>query len=278
MSKFYNPKSHAPAVYIPAWLIQVSSDCLSLQAKILYGRLAQWANTKSTVHRSYKQLATELGVDPQVIKRFLAELRDVKLIETYQVELGAENHYRFLDHEWIHADLLAVFDWGKNELTPRVESDPTPGSKVTLPRVESDPPKVKEIKENKKEIKNLCSSDDELNIEEDSFNQFWEAYPRKEAKAAARKAWQKIKQKDYEQIISDIAMRKNNNWKGKDKQYIPLPASYLNGKRWNDELTQHKEHGNDATKKGRDYNIADRLEKRRRDYAESRRRELSAQS
>jgi len=86
-----------------------------------------------------------------------------------------------------------------------------------------------------------CSSGDELNIEEESFNRFWEAYPKKVAKTDAIKAWKKIKQKDYEQIISDIAMRKNNNWKGKSKQYIPNAASYLNGQRWNDELTINKE-------------------------------------
>lgn len=188
--RYYNPKSHAPAVYIPAWLLQIPSEKLSLQAKILYGRLSQWANSKSCVHRSTKQLAEEIGVDQRVVKRFLAELREVGLIETYQKIKGGENYYKFLDHEWIHADLLPVFDWNKNDQDsnendipptekkeikpttktsvpyhenvtipvtkmslPRDENVTTPVTKTSLPRDENVTPKVKEIKESKINIK-----------------------------------------------------------------------------------------------------------------------------
>ncbi len=149
--KSYNPKSHAPSVFIPAWLLQVKG--LSLQAKILYGRLAQWSTTKATVHRSVNQLAEEIGTAPQTVKRLLKELRDVGLIETYRAEAGGHNHYRFLDHAWIHEELLDVYNYGGvgSEVSGgRVKSDPGVGSKSTLGRVKINPPKVKEIKVNKK--------------------------------------------------------------------------------------------------------------------------------
>jgi len=132
----YNPKSHAPAVYIPAWLIQISSKKLSFQAKILYGRLAQWSNTKGIVHRSSPQLAQEIGCEKRAVERYLKELRDVKLIETYQVKQGGENHYRFLDHEWIHAELEDVFNWGtsnfENAQVPPDKNVGTPPTKMSV--------------------------------------------------------------------------------------------------------------------------------------------------
>jgi hypothetical protein len=62
------------------------------------------------------------------------------------------------------------------------------------------------------------------------FDEFWIAYPRKEAKAAAEKAWAKIPPATVDLILSDLARRA---WP--EPQFIPLPASYLNGRRWEDD-------------------------------------------
>lgn len=145
----YNPKAHSPAVYIPCWLIQVSTDLLSNAAKILYGRLAQWSSSKGTVHRSINQLCEELGMLPRAIERILKELRDVKLICTYQVELGGVNHYQFLEHEWMNIPINENLEY-KNTNTPPVKNDGTPPSKMTVPPVKNDGAKIKEIKVNKK--------------------------------------------------------------------------------------------------------------------------------
>ena len=39
-----------------------------------------------------------------------------------------------------------------------------------------------------------------------------------------------------ETIISHVERRNETEWRGKDKQYIPLPATFLNQQRWTDEL------------------------------------------
>ena len=65
------------------------------------------------------------------------------------------------------------------------------------------------------------------------FDRFWKAYPRKQNKGHAEKAWAKaIKLADPETIISAVERSVWND----DKQFIPHPASWLNGKRWEDEL------------------------------------------
>lgn len=84
--------------------------------------------------------------------------------------------------------------------------------------------------------KDSCSSkNNEPNKE---FERFWEAYPRKQSKKAALKIWKREKlTSKLELILSDLLKRKQTEWLDKQKQYIPHPSTYLNGERWNDEIT-----------------------------------------
>jgi len=65
--------------------------------------------------------------------------------------------------------------------------------------------------------------------------EFWPAYPRHDAKLAAKRAARKIKAADKPKIIANIAKRKLNGWENKPKEFIPLASTYLNGQRWKDE-------------------------------------------
>ena len=66
-----------------------------------------------------------------------------------------------------------------------------------------------------------------------AFEEFWKAYPRKVAKGAARKAWDKIKAEDYEAVIAGATgFAKDPN---RDETFTPHPATWLNSERWTDE-------------------------------------------
>jgi len=108
--------------------------------------------------------------------------------------------------------------------------------------------KGKEIKGNK-EIPPISPAGDSLlsgippeeeKIESDPtglFDLFWEIYPRKVGKGAARKAWKKIKEPGLtlEKIEGALAWQKNTEQWGKDHgAYIPHPSTYLNEERWLD--------------------------------------------
>lgn len=71
-----------------------------------------------------------------------------------------------------------------------------------------------------------------------AFSTFWKAYPRKAAKAAATKAWAKIKLDDalYNKIMNGLcAAKQSSGWLKDNGQFIPYPATWLNGRRWEDE-------------------------------------------
>ena len=96
-----------------------------------------------------------------------------------------------------------------------------------------------------------------VSIDHPGFAEFYAAYPRHEAKADAAKAWNQTKP-DLDLLLADIAERlKVGHWTG--KKYVPLPATYLRGKRWEDELRQNvpdKSHQQIRTEQRRQHNIA----------------------
>jgi len=71
------------------------------------------------------------------------------------------------------------------------------------------------------------------------FDRFWTEYPRKVAKQAARKAWSKIKptQELAETILEAIEHHKlTRQWIKDDGQFIPHPSTFLNQRRWEDQI------------------------------------------
>ena len=70
----------------------------------------------------------------------------------------------------------------------------------------------------------------------DAFAEFWRAYPRKVGKAAAERAFLKAGV-PVETLIAAIARHQRTpQWTKDGGQFIPHPASWLNGKRWEDEI------------------------------------------
>lgn len=70
--------------------------------------------------------------------------------------------------------------------------------------------------------------------QQELFNRFWQAYPRRVAKVAARRAWDKL---GADGELLDLMLRalewQRKGWN--DIAYVPHPATWLNGRRWEDE-------------------------------------------
>lgn len=70
------------------------------------------------------------------------------------------------------------------------------------------------------------------------FEEWWEKYPLKVGKIKAIKSWNKEVGTKAESLLPKMLAALD--WQAKqkkwiDKQYVPHPASYLNGRRWEDE-------------------------------------------
>ncbi|MFA4972938.1 MAG: hypothetical protein WC683_10010 [bacterium] len=69
----------------------------------------------------------------------------------------------------------------------------------------------------------------------ESFLGFWYAYPKRTGKGAAAKAWDKAKPPILDVLQALKWQVKSEQWTKDGGQFIPLPATYLNQRRWEDE-------------------------------------------
>lgn len=71
---------------------------------------------------------------------------------------------------------------------------------------------------------------------EEAFEKFWSAYPRKEGKQKAKAAFEKVNV-HMDVLLNAIEQQKKSaQWTKDGGQFIPHPTTWLNGKRWEDEV------------------------------------------
>lgn len=87
-------------------------------------------------------------------------------------------------------------------------------------------------------MKSMGVENESDKVETTLFDSFWEAYPKKRDKQSAKKAWDRNKcDSIYSTIMADIETRKTKDNQWREIQYIPYASTYLNGKRWEDDMT-----------------------------------------
>ena len=85
--------------------------------------------------------------------------------------------------------------------------------------------------------KDICSNGFER---EQYFERFWKEYPKKIAKANAKKSFIKKcnNEETFNSIMNGLAKQKKSpDWIKDNGKFIPHPTTWLNGERWNDEMT-----------------------------------------
>jgi hypothetical protein len=78
---------------------------------------------------------------------------------------------------------------------------------------------------------------------EDGFERFWAMYPRRTAKAAAVKAWARLKPSSelVSTMLAALAWQvKQEQWTRDGGQFVPYPATWLHAGHWEDEPTAHR--------------------------------------
>ncbi len=74
------------------------------------------------------------------------------------------------------------------------------------------------------------------------FESFWEIYPKHQDKKKTKQKFLKLckDEKKYQEIMQGLR-NVLPIWAKKDTKYIPMPTTWLNGERWNDEMDLHME-------------------------------------
>ena len=85
-----------------------------------------------------------------------------------------------------------------------------------------------------------CKKNSEIEVldqKEMWFESFWEIYPKHQDKKKAKQKFLKLctDEKKYQEIMQGLR-NVLPVWAKKDTKYIPMPTTWLNGERWNDEV------------------------------------------
>ena len=179
------------------------------KAKRWQGRVIEPGQTVT----SRQKIAEGLGLSEQQVRTALTKLKS-----TGEITSIATNKYT----------LVTIENWASYQ-----SPDDLATSKTTSDSTNEQPTDNQQITTNKN-VKNVRS-----NIYAQNFDLFYQNYPKKVAKQAALKSWQKLKPDDdlMAKIMRGLERwKQSTDWLKDNGQYIPYPASWLNGRRWEDEI------------------------------------------
>lgn len=171
--------------------------------------------------------------------KLLSDLQDFDLIRRYEID-GREFWHlpRFKSHRQYLSMKVPLSPW--NEENPRLGKDQRIVKQGLAKNVATTSlPRSRHVAEGVgvgegvgKELKPLC--------DDSHFDDFWAIYPNKKAKKTAKRVWDRLSPKDElrQRIFAALeTQKKSPDWQKENGRYVPLPATYLNGERWKDEVT-----------------------------------------
>lgn len=229
--------------YPKDWLGSASVSSMPLAAQGLYARLLAFAWLSDGLPADDEALRRLAGVERAEWRRVwplvssLWEARDGRLYQAKQERVRQEQT------AYTEAKRKAGQKGGATRAARAAEGKQAPSNEVSKTQADDQAePKPSSASASAKK-KNPPTPKGEYPPD---FERFWSAYPngtdpenpRRAGKAKAFKAWQKLDPDEafIETLLAALAWQRNTlGWTKEGGQFIPLPATWLNGRRWEDE-------------------------------------------
>jgi DNA replication protein DnaC len=203
---------------IPKMIMQDRS--LHIAAKAIYAYLASFAGASSCCYPSRGKICSDLGISSDTFSKYLKQLTD----SGYLFVAQEKEHGRFSHNVYTLPDMVL----------------PCPIDSATETSVHGGMvSKSNSSKNNKNKKKNSNTK-----ASASGFEDFWKAYPKKKAREAAKKAWDKLRPGEELRnvILQAVQIQINTpDWKKANGQYIPYPETWLNNRRWEDDVAEQKQ-------------------------------------
>jgi hypothetical protein len=198
---------------------------------------------------SCKSIAGDTGIDIPRVKELLANgLKNVLYDEATRhvfvrnfhrynaggspklIETSILNDFSHSQETYLWNDFLVTYQEFNGKITPLV------------PNPKCNP--ISKPNPNRTVCKRLAKGFQTAVVPGNSFATFWEAYPRKVGKQDAQKAFAKVSPDETLLAVMLAAIEKakqTEGWQKEKGKYIPHPATWLNGKRWDDEIGEPRQ-------------------------------------
>ena len=186
-----------------------------------------WLDKRRLVDTEYKRELRQLKVEENryclaVAKPLLRENR----IEENRIEENSIVYNNYCSKN--------DTDFEENDITSKNDIDNF-DTKIILSDTKNDIHNKSSRKSKKEKLKEIFKEIEPM------FNMFWNSYPRKDNKSKAKESFSKvfleegIKQDIFEKILNKLEIyKKTKQWQ--NKQYIPMATTWLNQKRYEDEI------------------------------------------
>lgn len=218
--------------------------------KLLMLAIADNANDSGVAFPSWNSLMTKTSMSKGSVSKWLRELENKGLI--FRVSRNRKNGSRtsnkyliypydnkmLLDEEELDIFIEHFNQSSEVELVQDLNMPSSTfelGNRGQSSEVEHLKPSLNFNRKNKPSLKEKKEKD---------FQKFWQAYPRKIAKAKAKTAFMRLYKEmpNIEELLSILERHKaSKQWKQSDGKYIPHATTWLNQQRWEDEVEEEVE-------------------------------------
>ncbi|MCK4705866.1 MAG: helix-turn-helix domain-containing protein [Gammaproteobacteria bacterium] len=202
-----------------AWKLKLKSS-----QKLVILSLADRADSNNFCFPSIVRLTKDTCLNRKTVLeaiRILEELGHIKI----EKGLGKVNKYILS----LENPVPKTTPVPKSELVPKTVLPPVPD--LVLPSTKNGTPTSPKNGTLTYQY-NLSNNQSVELTNDEAFDLFWKNYPRKDDKKKAKVAFKKLSLKKKNSAINDCEARYIET----EKQYIPMPTTYINNERWDNEI------------------------------------------
>lgn len=224
--------------------------------KLVLLKLADNASDLGECWPSHQHIADQCEISKRSVIEHIKALVDMKLL---RVENRVKNNEKQSNVYYLTLDKKSS---AVNSLPSA--TDAQGGAGDSLPSSAGDAHRTSHLSEPVNEP-SLSSDDDEKPTQQKSkyspkFDQWWNLYLKKTGKGAAWKAWKRDKLDERaDELIEKLEMINGMDYGFRQREYIPLPATYLNESRYDDEIVPRTLGGNHETSSNRKLSAYERV-------------------
>jgi len=194
--------------------------------KLVLIKLADNASDQGECWPSYQHIADQCEIGRSTVKLHIRELEKAGFLRREFRRKGELNQSN-LFHLSLDSGAANALGGGAGGNPPRAGDNPGGGAGAA--------PRTSHLSEPVNEPKPMGKQD---SLE--GFDQFWKLYPKKKGRKDAAKAWEKLKPDKIQRAVLIASLAKHcvsADWTKDGGRYVPNPATWLNGERWEDVLT-----------------------------------------
>ena len=239
----FAPRGRIHGPILPQFVLETS---ISFGAKVMYALLCNYASDNDHCWPSQATLAARLSCSVSSVKKYLAELAGIKLIDVRREQYRSSVYY-LLQPEALNVSCRETAAPVRHEAKPACEqpdsacsqpnsdyintlnkqeernTPPLPPVQPVVPGVVASPPRSA--------LGGVSLAD---------FEKAWELYPRKEGKSLARSAWLHLQREGQLPPLARIEasirhFMASETWQREQGRFVPQMSNWLRGQRWLDD-------------------------------------------